>query len=173
MLYSKSLYVVYFVYESESVSCSVMSSSLRPHVLYCPWNFPGKNSGVDSHSLQGIFPTQGLNRGLLSCRQLFYEPPGKPSLYLHPVLLIRSSPLPVHIVLFLLYTCVWFLHCHNQHVAVIFQSAFLLTLFLKRFPYCRIVIIFIPLNGYIIYWVVIPQFSIFYLDIQQLENGSF
>ena len=91
MLYSKSLYVVYFVYESESVSCSVMSSSLRPRVLYCPWNFPGKNSGVDSHSLQGIFPTQGLNRGLLSCRQLFYEPPGKPSLYLHPVLLIRSS----------------------------------------------------------------------------------
>ena len=45
-------------------SCSVMSSSLRAHGLkptrlLCPWNFPGKNTGVASHSLlQGIFPTQ-------------------------------------------------------------------------------------------------------------------
>ena len=31
-------------------------------MLLCPWNFPGKNSGVGSHFLpQGIFPTQGLN----------------------------------------------------------------------------------------------------------------
>ena len=30
------------------------------------WNSPGKNIGVGSHSLlQGIFPTQGLNTGLL------------------------------------------------------------------------------------------------------------
>ena len=30
--------------------------------LPCPWDFPGKNTGVGSHSLlQGIFPTQGLN----------------------------------------------------------------------------------------------------------------
>ena len=31
-----------------------------------PWDSPGKNTGVGSHSfLQGIFPTQGLNPGLL------------------------------------------------------------------------------------------------------------
>ena len=31
----------------------------------CPWNSPGKNTGVGSHSLlQGIFPTQGSNSGL-------------------------------------------------------------------------------------------------------------
>jgi len=30
--------------------------------LLCPWNLPGKNSGVDCHALlQGIFPTQGSN----------------------------------------------------------------------------------------------------------------
>ena len=81
--------------------------------------------------------------------------------------LVPPSPCP-H-CLFLLYTCVWRLHCRNQHVAIIFQSAFLLTLFLKRFPYCHIVIIFIPLNGCMIQWVVIPQFSILYLDLQQLE----
>ena len=32
----------------------------------CPWNSPGKNTGVDGHSLlQGFFPTQGSNPGLL------------------------------------------------------------------------------------------------------------
>ena len=35
-------------------------------MLLCPWSSPGKNTGVGSHSLlQGIFPTQGLNLGLL------------------------------------------------------------------------------------------------------------
>ena len=32
---------------------------------------PGKNTEVGSHSLlQGIFPTQGFNPGLLYCRQI-------------------------------------------------------------------------------------------------------
>ena len=35
----------------------------------CPWDSPGKNTRVGSHSLlQGIFPTQGSNPGLLRCR---------------------------------------------------------------------------------------------------------
>ena len=35
--------------------------------------FPGKNTGVDCHSfLQGIFPTQGSNPGLLNCKQILY-----------------------------------------------------------------------------------------------------
>ena len=56
--------------------------SLQPCGLYSPWNSPGQNTGVDSHSLlQGIFPTQGLNSGLPHCRQILYwgkEPQGKP-----------------------------------------------------------------------------------------------
>ena len=50
---------------------SVMSDSLWPHRLrparlLCPWNFPGKNTGVGCHFLlQGIFPTQGSNPNLL------------------------------------------------------------------------------------------------------------
>ena len=40
----------------------------------CPWDSPGKNTGVDCHSLlQGIFPTQGLNPGLQHCRQMLYH----------------------------------------------------------------------------------------------------
>ena len=42
----------------------------------CPWNSPAKNTGVGNHSLlQGIFPTQGSNQGILHCRQS--EPLGK------------------------------------------------------------------------------------------------
>ena len=67
------------VYKQESLSCSVMSDSvqhhgLQPTRLLCPKNSPGKNTGVGSHSLlQGIFLTQGLNLGLLQCRQILYH----------------------------------------------------------------------------------------------------
>ena len=36
--------------------------------------FPGKNTGVGCRTLlQGIFPTQGSNRGLPHCRWIFYH----------------------------------------------------------------------------------------------------
>ena len=60
-------------------SHSVMFNSLLPHGLWpsrllSPWNSPGKNTGVRCHSLlQGIFPTQGWNLGLLHCRQILYH----------------------------------------------------------------------------------------------------
>ena len=51
-----------------------MSDSLRSQGLYSPWNSPGQNTGVDSHSfLHGIFPTQGSNPGLLHYRQILYQ----------------------------------------------------------------------------------------------------
>ena len=51
-----------------------MSDSLRPHGLYSPWNSPGQNTGVGGLSLlQGLFPTQGSDPGLLHCRQIFYQ----------------------------------------------------------------------------------------------------
>ena len=42
--------------ETESVSCSAVSDSLRSHglspaMLPCPWNSPGKNTGGGCHSL--------------------------------------------------------------------------------------------------------------------------
>ena len=62
-----------------SVSHSVISNSLQCHGLQlcrllCPWNSPGKNTGVGFHFLlQEIFQTQGLNPGLLHCRQILYR----------------------------------------------------------------------------------------------------
>ena len=52
-------------------AASVISDSLRsfgpwPARLLCPWDSPGKNTGVSGHALlQGLFPTQGLNPHLL------------------------------------------------------------------------------------------------------------
>ena len=52
-------------------SFQVVSNSLRTHGLYparllCPWDSPGKYTGVGHQALlQGIFPTQGWN--LVSC----------------------------------------------------------------------------------------------------------
>ena len=56
-----------------------MSESLQPHglqptMLLHPWDFPGKNTGVDCHFLlQEIFLAQGLNLGLPHCRQTLYR----------------------------------------------------------------------------------------------------
>ena len=42
--------------------------------LLCPWDSPGKNTGVGCHSLlQGTFPTQGSNLDLLRCKQILYH----------------------------------------------------------------------------------------------------
>ena len=42
--------------------------------LYSPRNSPDQNTGVGSHFLlQGIFPTQGLDPGLLHCRRILYQ----------------------------------------------------------------------------------------------------
>ena len=39
-----------------------------------PWNSPAQNTGVGSLALlQGIFPTQGSNTGLLHCRRILYQ----------------------------------------------------------------------------------------------------
>ena len=62
------------MYLNESESHQVVSDSLWPHGLYSPWNSSGQNTAVGSLSLlQGIFPTQGSNPGLLHCRQILYQ----------------------------------------------------------------------------------------------------
>ena len=57
-------------------SCVLLASScphgLWPARLLCPWDSPGKNTGVGCHFLlQEIFLTWGLNPGLRQCRQIF------------------------------------------------------------------------------------------------------
>ena len=67
-----------------NVTCVCMcvyqvSNSLRPHGLQparllCPWDTPGKNTGVGClFLLQGIFLTQGSSPCLLHRRQILYH----------------------------------------------------------------------------------------------------
>ena len=53
---------------------SLWRHGLQPARLLCPWDSPGKNTGVGCHSLlQGIFPTQRSNLSLLNYRQILYH----------------------------------------------------------------------------------------------------
>ena len=58
----------------------------EPTRLLCPWDFPGKDTGVGCHFLlKGIFPTQGPNMCHLHWLPYFFttKPPGKPCETLH------------------------------------------------------------------------------------------
>ena len=66
---------------SHSAVSSLWPHGWQPSRLLCPWNSPGKNTGVDCHSLlQSIFPTQVSNWVFpaLQVDSLPPEPPGKP-----------------------------------------------------------------------------------------------
>ena len=57
---------------ASAMSDSVRSYGLQPARILFPWDSPDNNTRVGA-LLQGIFPTQGLNQGLLHCRQLLYH----------------------------------------------------------------------------------------------------
>ena len=60
-------------FQSQGKKNEVTQSCLTVTRLLCPWDFPGKSTGVGCHFLlQSIFPTQGLNPGLPHCRQMLY-----------------------------------------------------------------------------------------------------
>ena len=67
--------------DSESESCSVVSTSFRSHRLYHPWNSPGQNTGVGSQfPSPGDLPNPGTEprSSALQVDSLPAEPPGKP-----------------------------------------------------------------------------------------------
>ena len=56
-----------------AVAQSCLTRGLWPSRLLCPWDSPGKSTGVGCHALlQGIFPSQGSNPYLPHCRQILY-----------------------------------------------------------------------------------------------------
>ena len=53
-------------YAKSLESCPTLCNPMQPAMLLCPWNSPGKNTGVGCCTLfQGIFPTRGSNLHLL------------------------------------------------------------------------------------------------------------
>ena len=84
--------LLYFINIASLVTKSCLTllwpHRLQPAKLHCPLDFPGENPGVSCHFLlQGIFPMQGSNLGLLHWQadSLPLSVPGKPinAKYLH------------------------------------------------------------------------------------------
>ena len=75
---------------------------MQPARLFCPWDFPGKNTGVDCHFLlQGILPIQVSNLHLLyllhlQAGSLPLVPPGKPISFLCSVASVVSNSVRPH-----------------------------------------------------------------------------
>ena len=112
------------------MSNSLQSHGLQPARLHCPWDFPGKDTGVGyNFLLQGIFQTQGFNPSLL-IRQVDSLPPGRPWVYIckcarvcvcvcvrHSVVFNSLQPHGLHLERLL---CLWNspgknteVHCHS------------------------------------------------------------
>ena len=63
---------LYIVAQSCPTLCNLIDCS--PPGFSIHGDSPGKNTGVGCHALlQGIFPTQGSNPGLLHCRRILYH----------------------------------------------------------------------------------------------------
>ena len=97
------------------VSDSLWPCGLQPIRLLCPWDSPGKNTGVGCHDLlQGIFRTQGLNPHFLhflhwQTGSLLLAPSGKP-IFIHMYTQIRSKNFKktMFILTSHILSCLWF-----------------------------------------------------------------
>ena len=89
----------YRKHTSTCESRSLVSDPLRPHGLYHLWKSPGLNNGVGCHSLlEGIFPPQGSNPGLLHCRWILHQLSYQGSPYLNIIKVNYEKP-TVNIIL--------------------------------------------------------------------------
>ena len=71
-LWQENVHYFTVIFFSEKWKLLVMS--LQPNGLYSQQNSPGQNTRMGSLSLiQGIFPTQGSNPGLLHCSSILYQ----------------------------------------------------------------------------------------------------
>ena len=84
----------------DCMDCSPLGSSIRED------SPDKKRTGVGCHALlQGIFPTQGLNPGLLHCRQILYLPSHHQS--------------PPRSIMSFCKTTFWYCICHKKDVSQI------------------------------------------------------
>ena len=91
---------VYYVGWEDSKGWKVKVAQSCPTLcdsgLYSPYNCPGQNTRVGSLSLlQGIFPTQGLNPGLLHCRWILYQLSHGEAQHVHVCMLNHFSRVPL------------------------------------------------------------------------------
>ena len=92
-----SHWVFCLYFPNDSVLVAQSCPTLKLHRLYpvrflCPWDSPGKNTEVGNHVLlQGIFPTQGSNMGLLNQSQILYLTSDVEHLFMSYLTICKSS----------------------------------------------------------------------------------
>ena len=61
-------------------ACPTLGNHMEPAMLLCPWNFPGKNTGVGCHFRRSSPPKYWTYISCFSCISIFFTttPPGKP-----------------------------------------------------------------------------------------------
>ena len=111
--------------------------------LLCPWDSPGENTGVGCYFLlQGVFPSQELNPGLLHCRKMLYR------------LSYKASPyIPIYIYIFILLSLVsscWYLQLQfsNTRFLLVFLPLFVTPLV----QYCKT--LFPSILIYLLIWAI-------------------
>ena len=99
---------------------------LQPAGLFCPWDFPGKNTGVGFHFLlQGILLTQGSNFHLLNwqANSLPLTHQGSPHAHIIKYIYIY---MPTHTYTYVL------THTHTiSNIAVVLQGTYIIALILQ------------------------------------------
>ena len=120
---------------------SIMSNSMQPYGLQptrllCPWDSPGKNTGVSCKVLlQGIFLTQGSNRSLFMSPALAgrFFTTGKPLWSYHSPLFFFPP-----ITLDILQNSFWrglLSEIYLDHAFISFRSLIKYHLIVKAYPY--------------------------------------
>ena len=114
--------------------CDPMDCSPQDYL----WDSPGSNTRVGCHFLlQAIFPTQGLNLGLLHCWQILYHlsHQGNPKEYNSIWLLSQSVS---KCLILRNHTILSDIHMQNMHNGFILETDVLLTLNIQSIFLCCI-----------------------------------
>ena len=123
-----------FVCVYSAMSNSLPSHELQPTRLLCPWDSPGKNTGVGCHALlQGIFPGPGIEHTSpvsLALAGGFFttKPLGKP----------RIVQIILKVFCFTRMTYSWFSVQAKQALVKVFFVLFCFCLFLLVFVGCQL-----------------------------------
>ena len=112
-----------YIHENEGAidqSCPTLQPmAWSPPGLLCPRNSLGKNTGVGCHSLlQGIFPAEGLNLGLLHCRWILHHLNHRGSPCIYYMYLHMDY---INIYSFLIYICAY-VYIFDTYVNTLYKA---------------------------------------------------
>ena len=120
------LHVIPQIATCQATCQALLSMEFSVHGILCPWNSPGKNTGVRCHSLlQGIFSTQGSN---LQCRQIPYHlsHQGSPIFSEGDLSCLNWNILNLQCCVICWCTAKWYIYIHTLNYIYTFYISFII-----------------------------------------------